>query len=86
MGRGPCTFKKQNVTRFVQAVIAAGLEVQQLEMDREGKIVAITGKSDEVTIAGNEDTEHPNALDDWRQKHARENEPQGHQLGQEDPC
>jgi hypothetical protein len=46
MGRGPCTFRKQDVTRAVQAVIAAGVEVQKVEIDREGKIVVVSGKPD----------------------------------------
>lgn len=46
MPRGPCTFKRQDVTRAVQAVLAAGVEVQKVEIDREGKIVVVGGKRD----------------------------------------
>jgi hypothetical protein len=47
MPRGSSTFKQQDVTRAVKAVIAAGVEVQKVEIDREGKIVVVSGKPDE---------------------------------------
>ena len=44
MSRGPCTFRQQDVTRALRATIAAGMEVQRIEIDRMGKIVIVTGK------------------------------------------
>jgi hypothetical protein len=42
-GRGPATFKQQDVTRALRATIAAGIDVQRIEIDRNGKIVIVTG-------------------------------------------
>ena len=51
MSRGPCTFKQQDVTRAARATVAAGLEVRRIEVDREGKIVIIVGKSEDASPA-----------------------------------
>lgn len=45
MARGPSTFKKQDVTRALRATIAAGVEVARVEIDKDGKIVLVTGKA-----------------------------------------
>jgi len=45
MARGPCTFKQQDVTRALRATAAAGIEVRRVEIDKDGKIVLVTGKS-----------------------------------------
>jgi hypothetical protein len=44
MARGRCTFRQQDATRAARAAIAAGLEVERIEIDRDGKIVVVTGK------------------------------------------
>jgi hypothetical protein len=44
MSRGPCTFKQQDVTRALRATVAAGIEVQRIEIDKDGKIIVVTGK------------------------------------------
>ena len=44
MSRRACTFKQQDVTRALRATVAAGIEVQRIEIDRDGKIVLVTGK------------------------------------------
>ena len=54
MGRGPCTFKKSDVTRAVEAVIAAGIAVQKVEIDCEAKKM-ISGKP----------PEEPNTSAEW---------------------
>jgi len=43
--RGACTFKQQDVTRALRATVAAGIEVQRVEIDKEGRIVLVTGKA-----------------------------------------
>ena len=52
--RGPCTLRKRDVTRAIQAVIAAGIE------EPNGKIVIVIGKSAAqnfvVPIAANDNT------------------------------
>ena len=42
--RGPCTFRKRDVTRAIQAVIAAGIE-GRVEIEPNG-IVIVIGKSE----------------------------------------
>lgn len=42
MSRGPCTFRQQDVTRAIKAAKAAGVEVAQVEIDKNGKIVIRT--------------------------------------------
>jgi hypothetical protein len=44
MARGRCTFKQQDVTRLLKATVAAGIEVQRIEIDRDGKMVVVAGK------------------------------------------
>ena len=48
MARGRCTFKQQDATRAARAVIAAGLEVQRIEIDTDGRIVVVIGKPAET--------------------------------------
>jgi hypothetical protein len=42
-----CTFKQRDVTAAIKAVVAAGIEVAGVEVDRNGKIVVLTGKAAE---------------------------------------
>lgn len=63
MGRGPSRFRPSDVTRAVKAVVAAGVEVGRIEVDKEGRIVIIAGKGDPELLA--------NDLDAWISKHAR---------------
>jgi hypothetical protein len=44
MARGPCTFRQQDVTRALRATVAAGIEVQRIEIDKYGKIIVVAGK------------------------------------------
>jgi hypothetical protein len=44
MPRRPCTFRQQDVTRALRAIAAAGAEVRRVEIDKEGKIIVVTGK------------------------------------------
>lgn len=57
MARGPCTFKQQDVTRALRATVAAGIDVQRIEIDRDGKIVVVTGKPQEVADDGRGENE-----------------------------
>jgi hypothetical protein len=50
MARGCCTFKQSDVTRAVKAVVAAGVEVARVEIDRDGRIVVVAGQA---TARGN---------------------------------
>ena len=55
MPRAPSTFRKQDVTRAVKAVTAAGVHIARVEIDKTGKIVIIaadtTGRSREMVEA-----------------------------------
>jgi hypothetical protein len=45
--RGPCRFKKTEVTRLAKAAIAAGLDVERIEVDpATGRICLIATKPD----------------------------------------
>lgn len=46
MARGRCTFRQQDATRAARAALAAGLEVQRIEIDRDGKIVVVVTKGE----------------------------------------
>jgi len=60
MGRGPCAFKESDLTRAVKAARKAGLEVERVEVDRDGKIVIITGKPGASgELNGNGSAENP---------------------------
>jgi hypothetical protein len=65
VARGRCTFRQQDATRAARAALAAGLEVQRIEIDRDGKITVVTGRA-----ATN--GEHGTDLDKWMASHARQ--------------
>jgi len=39
MARGKCTFKQSDATKAMKSAIAAGLRIERVEIDRDGKIV-----------------------------------------------
>ena len=45
--RGPSMFRKRDVTAAVKAVVAAGVEVQRVEVDKNGTIVVAKPVSDQ---------------------------------------
>jgi hypothetical protein len=44
MSRGAQKFKQGDVTKALKGAVKAGLNVQRVEIDRDGKIVMFTGK------------------------------------------
>jgi hypothetical protein len=44
MARGQSTFKQSDVTKAVKAVVAAGVQVGRVEVDKEGRIVVIADR------------------------------------------
>jgi hypothetical protein len=42
MSRGPWTFKQRDVTKAVKAIVAAGVQVERVEIDKAGKIIIVT--------------------------------------------
>ena len=55
MARGPCTFKQSDVTKVVKAVVAAGVGVVRVEVNKDGRIVVFTDKLPPEAVR--EDTE-----------------------------
>ncbi len=51
MSRGQQTFKQGDVTRALKATVKAGIAVQRVEIDKDGKIVVVTARSED-TING----------------------------------
>ena len=51
MARGPLTFRQNNVTRMVKAVVAAGVEVLRVEVDKDGKIIVVTSETGKTAPA-----------------------------------
>jgi hypothetical protein len=43
--RAPSTFKQRDLTKAVKAVVAAGVDIARVEIDRDGKIVIVAGKA-----------------------------------------
>lgn len=41
MARGPLAFRQHDVTRAIKAARAAGIEIGQIEIDKDGKIVIV---------------------------------------------
>ena len=44
MPRARCTFRQRDLRLAVATARAAGLDIARLEIDRDGKIVVVTGK------------------------------------------
>jgi hypothetical protein len=55
MSRGPQNLRRGDVTKTIKGAVNAGLSVQRVEVDKDGKIIVFTGKQDD-----------PSALDQWR--------------------
>jgi hypothetical protein len=49
MSRAPSTFRQNDVTRAVKAAVAAGVEIAQVEIGKDGKIIIVTGKPKSCT-------------------------------------
>jgi hypothetical protein len=57
MARAPSTFRQQDVTRAVKAVVAAGLHVAVVKVSAQGDIEVVTGQErvhDSPPQGGNE--------------------------------
>jgi len=42
MSRGPTTFRQRDAAALIKAALAAGLNVERVEVGRDGKIVLVT--------------------------------------------
>jgi hypothetical protein len=54
MSRGPATFKQQDLSRALKAVVTAGVKVARIEIDKAGKIVLVTGENKDTATPENE--------------------------------
>jgi hypothetical protein len=54
MSRGPATFKQQDLSRALKAVVTAGVKVARIEIDRAGKIVLVTSEMAQAVPEANE--------------------------------
>jgi hypothetical protein len=48
MGHGPCTFKEVDLVRALRAAKKAGVDVARAELARDGKIVLVLSKDNEM--------------------------------------
>ena len=44
MSRGQQTFKQSDVTKALKATVKAGIAVERVEIDKDGKIVIVTAR------------------------------------------
>jgi hypothetical protein len=56
MSKGQHTFKQGDVTKALKGAVNAGLRVQRVEIDRQGKIVVIAGREDQPAEANEWDS------------------------------
>jgi hypothetical protein len=56
MSRRPAAFRQLDVTRALRGTVAAGIEVQRIEIGPDGKIIVVTAKPAEAAAddGGNE--------------------------------
>jgi hypothetical protein len=52
MSRGSLSFKQTDVTRAIKALVAAGVGVARVEIDKDGKITVVPSKSAETADLG----------------------------------
>ena len=48
MSRGQQTFKQSDVTKVLKATVKAGIAVERVEIDKDGKIVIVTARPDDA--------------------------------------
>lgn len=54
MGRGPLTFRQQDLVRALKGAKAAGIEVARVEIEKDGKIVIVAGEVEPLASGRNE--------------------------------
>jgi nitrate reductase NapAB chaperone NapD len=59
MSRGQQTFRQRDATKLIKATLKAGLTVERVESDKDGKIIIVTKAED----AGNGD--NPAEKNEW---------------------
>jgi len=67
MARVPAIFRQQDVTRAIRAAKAAGVEIQRVEIAKDGRIVIVTGGA-EPAVQDDLDRE----LEQFRARHGQD--------------
>jgi hypothetical protein len=68
VARAPSVFRQSDVTRAIKAAVAAGVNIERVEIDKSGRIVIVTGKPGEPEAPANDlDRE----LAEWEANHGK---------------
>jgi DNA-binding MarR family transcriptional regulator len=62
MSRGQQTFKQSDVTRALKATVKAGIAVERVEIDKDGRIVIVSARA--------QDANQLSAFEQWKQGRA----------------
>ena len=57
LSRRPATFRQTDLTRALKGARAAGVEIAQVEIDKDGRIIVVAAKSNEQSSNGGERNE-----------------------------
>ncbi len=57
MARGALTFRQKDLTRALRATLAAGVSVQRIEIDKNGKIIVVAGMPESTSVSGDQQNE-----------------------------
>jgi hypothetical protein len=59
MSRRPTHFTQRDATRLIRAALAAGLSVLKIEVDRDGKLVVVTGEPGKTSALDRNEWDQP---------------------------
>ena len=48
MSRGQQTFKQRDVTKAIKATVKAGIAINRVEIDKDGKIIIVPAKAEDA--------------------------------------
>lgn len=57
MSRRACIFRQTDLTRAVKGARAAGIEIERVEINKDGRIIVVAGKPPETTHESGERNE-----------------------------
>ena len=67
MARARSTFRQQGVTRAVKAVVAAGVGIARVEIDKAGKIVIVSSTG----LTSEPQSDLDKELQEWETRHGQ---------------
>jgi hypothetical protein len=67
MARARSTFRQQDVTRAVKAVVAAGVGIARVEIDKAGKIVIVSSTG----LTSEPQSDLDKELQEWETRHGQ---------------